>query len=101
MQTRPIRPLQILALLGFAVAAFNAQAPAPVHFTATTMNVSGAGEPIKINLNGWSTDAQRDEFVAAWTMKNQASPAPAAGRGGRGARGAGGRGDLRSRDRFG
>src|SRR5215475_6108064 len=96
MEIRRIRPSQILALLGFALATISAQAPAPLHFTATTANVSGAGEPIKINLNGWSTDTQRDEFVAAWTMKNQPSP-PAEGRGGRGAAGRGGRGARGSR----
>src|SRR5215468_4525274 len=95
MEIRTIRPSHILALLGFAIATISAQAPTPVHFTATTANVSGAGEPIKINLNGWSTDAQRDEFVAAWSMKNQ-SPAPAEGRGGRGGRG-GGRGGRGAR----
>lgn len=96
MEIRPIRPSHILALLGFAIATIGAQAPKPVHFTATTANVSGAGESIKINLNGWSTDAQRDEFVAAWTMKTQPSPA-AEGRGGRGGRGAAGRGGRGAR----
>ncbi len=96
MRFRVIRPLQLFALvvLGLAalaaIAALGAQAPGgPVRFTATTANVSGAGEPIKINLTGWSTDAQRDEFVAAWSLTAK----PAAGaeaRGGRGARGAAG-----------
>jgi hypothetical protein len=97
MEIRTIRPAQILALMGFAIATISAQAPTPTHFTAITANVSGAGEPIKINLNGWSTDAQRDQFVAAWTMKNQPSPAPAEGPGGRGGRGAGGRGGRGAR----
>src|SRR5262245_61423873 len=45
-------------------AAGTAQAPVAVHFTATSENVSGAGEAIRINLTGWSTDAQREELVS-------------------------------------
>jgi hypothetical protein len=86
------RSLQFLALAIFALAAFGAQAPVGARFTATTANVSGAGEPIKINLTAWSTDAQRDEFVAAWSMTAASAAAPGQGRGARGARGAGGRG---------
>jgi hypothetical protein len=79
-------------ILGLIAIAAQAQTPAPaVRFTATTENVSGAGEPIKINLTAWSTDAQRDEFVAAWAMTNLARVAPAQGRG-RGARGGNGSG---------
>jgi len=59
-----------------------------VRFTATSANVSGAGETIRINLTEWSPDSRRDEFVAAWTLT-----APAAqGRGGRGGTGRGGAG---------
>jgi hypothetical protein len=84
--------LQFFAIATITLAAFGAQAPTGARFTATTANVSGAGEPIKINLTAWSTDAQRDEFVAAWSL-TAATAAPAAqGRGGRGARGGGGRG---------
>lgn len=84
-----MRSLQLLGLFVLGFIAIGAQAPANgVHFTATTENVSGAGEPIKINLTSWSTDAQRDGFVDAWNMK---APAAAQGRG-RGARGGGGSG---------
>lgn len=70
----------------------SATPPAAVRFSAISENVSGAGEAVKINLSSWSTDAQRDELVNAWTLKPAA--APAEGRGGRGGRGgaAGGRG---------
>jgi hypothetical protein len=78
-----------------AVAAQTPARPAAnLRFTATTENVGGAGETIKINLNNWSTDADRDQMTAAWTL---AAPAgAAAGRGaatggrggGRGGRGA-------------
>ena len=57
-----------------------AQAPsAPVlSLTATTTNVTGANDPIRIDVLRWSTDAERDDLLNAWNMK---TPAPAAGRG--------------------
>jgi hypothetical protein len=67
-----------------------AQTPAsgPVlRLTATTANVSGAPDSIRIDVLRWSTDAERDQLMAAWNMT-----APAAGRGGRGGRGGAGRG---------
>jgi len=63
----------------------SAQAPASapaLKLTATSDNVSSAGETIKLNLNKWSTDAERDQFVAAWSLT-------AAARGGGGGRGGG------------
>jgi len=75
-------------------AAVSLQAQNGVRYTATSANVSGAGEAIRINLTEWSPDSRRDELVAAWTLT---APAPQ-GRGGRGAggggagRGGGGRG---------
>jgi len=84
---------QVLAVLTLLVVPARAQNV--VRFTATSANVSGAGEAIKINLTEWSSDSRRDEFVAAWTLTTPA----AQGRGGRGggargggARGTGGRG---------
>ncbi|MGA2715708.1 MAG: hypothetical protein ABSG41_21620 [Bryobacteraceae bacterium] len=56
-------------------------APIP-SLTATTDNVSGAHEKIRIDVLRWSTDEERDQFLAAWTLT---------GGGGRG-RGRGGRG---------
>src|SRR5262245_21153008 len=77
-----------LCLFGLAIlTALSAHAQTGVRFTATSGNVSGAGEAIKINLTDWSPDSRRDEFVAAWTLTS----APAEGRGGRGGNG-GGRG---------
>src|SRR5580692_9191914 len=77
-----------------AVAALPAMAQTPagpiLSLTATTNNVAGAPDSIRIDLLRWSTDAERDQLVAAWT--NPVAPA-AAGRGGRGGgRGASGRG---------
>jgi hypothetical protein len=82
------RLLQFLAVALLTVAAVRAQSGS-VRFTATSTNVSGAGETIRIDVTDWSPDGRRDEFVAAWTL---ISPPPQ-GRGGRGGgRGGGGRG---------
>lgn len=83
--------MRSIALVLFA--ALSLQAQTAVRFTATSANVRGAGETIKINLTEWSPDSRRDEFVAAWTLTAPATQ----GRGGRGggaggAGGAGGRG---------
>jgi hypothetical protein len=57
-------------------------------FTATTDHVGGAPDSIRINLMRWSTDAERDQLLAAW---NLTGPPPTGGRGaGRGARARGG-----------
>jgi hypothetical protein len=82
-----------MALAAVVVAAQTASGGSPngsiASFTATTDNVAGAHDSIRIDLLRWSTEAERDQLAAAWTQPN----APA-GRGGRGAagRGAGGRG---------
>jgi hypothetical protein len=100
MRLKTIRPFQLAAfavcVAVIAVAAMAqapARVPAGVRFTATTENVGGAGEAIKINLTNWSNDADRDQMVAAWSL----TPSAAAGaRGGRGAAAAaGGRGGGR------
>jgi hypothetical protein len=80
----------LLTGIVFAGALALAQTPAsgPVlRLTATTANVSGAPDSIRIDVLRWSTDAERDQLMAAWNMT-----APAGGRAGRGGRGGGGRG---------
>jgi hypothetical protein len=59
-------------------------------FTATTVNVSGAPDPIRIDVLAWSTDADRDQLVGAWNLT--AAPPAAAGGAGAGRGAAGGRG---------
>ena len=80
----------VLAVGLFGAIAIGAQAPpASVRLTATTQNVSGAGEAIKITISNWSTDTQKDEMIAAWTRTNVSAAPAAEGRGARGGRGAG------------
>ena len=91
------RILSCLALVVLAAAMFHAEGG--TRFIATSINVSGAGEAIKINVSNWSSDSVRDEFVAAWTL-TAAAPQGRGGRGGGagagaargGAAGRGGRG---------
>lgn len=63
-----------LALLGIAITAALAIAQTPasgppngamVSFTATSDNVSGANDSIRIDLLRWSTDAERDQLITA------------------------------------
>lgn len=62
-----------------AAALLLAQAPAsggvPLYLTATTANVSGAQEPVRIEILRWSSDEERDRLMAAWERR----PAPGAG----------------------
>ncbi len=67
-------------------------------FTATTANVAGAPDSIRIELLRWSTDAEAQTLMAAWNMTGgegragrgggQGRGGGRAGRGGRGGRGA-------------
>ncbi len=65
--------------LVFLLAASVAPAGSAASYTATTANVSGAPDAIRINILRWSTDAEREKLMNAWMLK-----IPAASRGGRG-----------------
>jgi len=83
MRLTAVGTILALALVGFAVAAQDSKG---IRYTAISDNVSGSGEAVRINLTAWSSELQRDEFVAAWNLTG-----PTAGaRGARGTRGAGG-----------
>jgi len=55
-----------------------AAATAGMTITATSANVTGAGEKVEFYINHWSTDADRDKIAAAWNTK-PAAPAARAG----------------------
>jgi hypothetical protein len=95
-----VSTLLVLAtgIIAVSIIAFG-QAPTPtgpiMRFTATTANVSGAGDTVKIDLLKWSTDADRDQFVAAWNLTAPTTAArggAAGGARGEAARGGGGGG---------
>src|SRR6516162_7605047 len=85
MRPKTIRVSHTLAmvLVGTVAAAVVAMAQAPtgpiMRLTATTENVSGAGDAIRFDVLRWSTDAERDQLLGAWTLTT-----PAAAPGGRG-----------------
>lgn len=68
----------------FLFAASVGHAGSVASFKATTANVSGAPDAIRIDILRWSTDAERQKLMDAWMLK---TPAPA--RGGRGGAGRG------------
>src|SRR5258708_40142667 len=108
-----------MAGIVLAAALAMAQAPATgpiLSFNATTVNVSGAPDSIRIDVLRWSTDAERDQLLLAWTQPGatgaagraagKRGPAPLdaddpalaglnRGAGGRGGRGGGGGGGAR------
>jgi hypothetical protein len=59
----------------------------PLQLTATTANVMGAPDPVRIEILRWSTDDERERLMAAWNLKPSVGPGPskAAGKQGRGA----------------
>jgi hypothetical protein len=93
-----MKALSILVALAAGLA--TAQGPIltgpSLSLTATTENVAGAPDSIRIDLLRWSTDAERDQLVSAWSMTRAAGRGGSAGVGsgavGRGAAGRGGRG---------
>jgi hypothetical protein len=92
--------LSAVLLAGIVAAETPAANSGPMlRFTATTANVTGAPDSIRIDVFRWSTDAERDGLMAAWELK---SPGPA-GRGGAGGRGGarGGKGGGAARGRAG
>ena len=79
----------VLAGIAFAAVVATAQGPI-LSFTATTENVAGAPDSIRIDLLRWSTDMEREQLVSAWngTVVQAPGKRPAGGRAGRGGRGA-------------
>jgi hypothetical protein len=53
----------------------------PLQLTATTANVAGAQDPVRIEILRWSTDEERDRLTDAWSLKPSAAGPPPAGRG--------------------
>jgi hypothetical protein len=75
---------------GILLAASTVRAGTLVSYTATTANVSGAPDAIRIDILRWSTAAEREKMMDAWMMKT--ADAGRAGRGGGRGAGRAGRG---------
>ena len=84
-----------------AVALLGGETPAStdgvMNLTATTANVGGAPDAVRIEILRWSTDEERDRLMAAWSLKSPAlaTEGGGAGRGRGNAAGRGGRGPGR------
>ena len=69
----------ILALIILAAGLATAQTPASgpiLRLNATTDNVSGAPDPIRIDLLRWSTDAERDQVWDSLAARYGIAPRP-------------------------
>jgi hypothetical protein len=75
---------RLVLLFGMLLAASVVHAGTLAGYTATTENVSGAPDAIRIDILRWSTDAERTKLMDAWMLKTAN-----AGRGGRGGSGRG------------
>jgi len=63
MRVAAVKPWHVLAVGLFGAIAIGAQAPpAPVRLTATTQNVSGAGEAIKITISSCAAQCNAPEI---------------------------------------
>jgi hypothetical protein len=80
-----LRPILLMAAAMSALV--SAQTPI-LSLTAITDNVSGANDTIRIDVLRWSTDAERDQLLAAWNLTAPPVTNGRSGRGGRGGRGA-------------
>jgi len=80
--------------LSAALAAQPATGTDGISMTAASANVKESGAPVKIRILRWSTDAEREAFVAALSPPPPAPPGAAGDRGGAagGGRGGAGRG---------
>jgi hypothetical protein len=77
--------LSLVLVYGMLSAAPQPAAVGPVaSYTATSANVSGAPDAIRIDILRWSTDAERDKLMDAWNLKPAAISRPGRGGVGRG-----------------
>src|SRR3989304_1013157 len=60
--------LGIMAISIVSIAQTQSPAGPVMRFTATTANVSGAPDSVRIDVLAWSSDAGRDQLVAAWNL---------------------------------
>src|SRR6185369_7027925 len=73
-----MRALFVVVLAG---ALLFAETPFSVlNLTATTANVVGAPDPVRIEILRWSTDEERTRLASAWDLKTVTSVGPGAGK---------------------
>jgi hypothetical protein len=84
MKTRHAIAWVVLSALILAAALLFAETPSSnpsglLQFTAITANVAGAPDPVRIEIQRWSTDEERERLMAAWNLKASAA-GPSEGR---------------------
>src|SRR5437870_12813642 len=68
----PALALVVAGTLAASILRVQAQAKGTVeNFTATAVNVTGAPDPLKIDLLRWSTDAEREQVFTALSGKGE------------------------------
>src|SRR5207245_8393560 len=68
----PSLALVVAGTLAASILRVQAQAKGTVeNFTATSVNVTGAPDPLKIDLLRWSTDAEREQVFNALSDKGE------------------------------
>jgi hypothetical protein len=82
-----IRAILVGASILAAMLLWAATPSAPLHLAATTANVKGAPDPVRIEILRWSTDEDRERLMSAWNLKPSATPnaTKGAGKQGKGA----------------
>ncbi len=91
MRTRAQYALIAIGTIGVALlVAQTTTAPAGISMTATTANVAGAPDPVRIEILRWSTDEERQNLMSAWELKPSANAAKGKQGKGGGKGGAGG-----------
>src|SRR5436190_22708234 len=68
----PALTFLVAAILAASMSHVHAQTKGTVaNFTATAVNVTGAPDPLKIDLLRWSTDAEREQLLSVWSDKGE------------------------------
>lgn len=85
MKTQHAAACLVLSASILAAALLLAESPstdsnAVLRLDATTANVAGAPDAVRIEILRWSTDEERERLMAAWSLKPSAAP-PGEGRG--------------------
>jgi hypothetical protein len=71
----------IAGILALALLFAQSAPTGPMNLTATTVNVAGAPDTVRIEILRWSTDEEREKLMSAWELKPSASGSSAPGRG--------------------
>ena len=77
---RRVIPLFVIAgILAIALLVAQTAPPMSLNLTATTANVAGAPDSVRIEILRWSTDEERGKLMSAWELKTPRPAAPEAG----------------------